>query len=188
VAWKVTKLKLIGDRLTIRNADPKDAEASFRWFANPEVTRYLPLAGKGFLPMDHVVAFLKKAAESDRSELAVTIDLQPGRPIGCGGYRNFVERHSAEVSLILGEPEVWGKGYGREALNLMLGYAFQDLGLNEVWLIVRTDNEKGIRLFEKSGFRICEGEGIEVQKDGQTFHKHKMNLKKDDWLAGSPGN
>jgi RimJ/RimL family protein N-acetyltransferase len=174
----MTKVELIGNSLFIRNAHPNDAAASFRWFANPMVTQYLPLAGKGFLPMDRVVAFLENASKSDRPELAVTIALKSGQPIGCGGYRNFVEGHSAELSLILGEPEVWGKGYGREALDLMVEYGFKDLGLGEIWLIVRADNEKGVRLFGKSGFRICEGEGIETQIDGQTIHKHKMSLKK----------
>jgi RimJ/RimL family protein N-acetyltransferase len=180
----MTQVELVGERLIIRNARPDDAEASFRWFANPEVTRYLPLAGKGFLPMEHVVAFLEKASGSDRPELAVTIAFISGRPIGCGGYRNFVEGHSAELSLILGEPEVWGKGYGREALDLMLGYAFQNLGLHEVWLMVRVDNGKGVRLFDRSGFRICEGEGIEVQIEDRTVRKQKMKLEKSRWTPG----
>ena len=141
------------------------------------------MAGKGYLPMERVVSFLENASKSDRPELAVTIDLLSGRSIGCGGFRDFVERHSAELSLIIGEPEFWGLGYGREALDLMLGYAFRGLELREVWLIVRADNEKGIRLFTRAGFKILEGEGMEVELDGRKVYKHKMKMEKSGWRA-----
>jgi RimJ/RimL family protein N-acetyltransferase len=177
----MTKLELVGTHLIIRNPRPQDAASWFRWFADPLVTKYLPLAGKGVLPMESVIAFLETASTSDRPELACAIELREGRLIGCGGYRNFVEHESAELSLILGEPDVWGKGYGKEALHLLLDYGFADLDLKEMWLIVRSDNTAAVGLFRSAGFQVCEGEDLEVMIDGATRYKHKMKLAKESW-------
>jgi len=141
-------IDLRGPRLRIRRAQPEDAAASYRWFADPTVTAYLPLAGKGALPLEEIQAYLARVATTDRPEVAIGIDLMGDGPIGCGGFRNF-EADAAELSLILGEPSAWGQGLGAEALHLLLTFAFEQLALARVWLVVRADNARAVGLFKK---------------------------------------
>ena len=47
----------------------------------------------------------------------------------------------------------WGRRIGRQAAHLLLRRAFGELGLHKVWLIVRSDNEKGRKIWSSIGFR-----------------------------------
>jgi len=168
-------IELRGPRLYIRRAQPADAAASYRWFANPAVTTFLPLAGKGHLPLENIEAYLARVATSDRPDLAVTIERLEQGPIGCGGFRNF-DADAAEVSLVLGEPSSWGQGLGTEAMQLLVAFAFGPLGLHRVWLIVRADNERAIRLFSRMGFVVVETQVGAVVVDDQPRDKLRMEL------------
>jgi RimJ/RimL family protein N-acetyltransferase len=83
------EIDLRGPRLHIRRARPEDTTASYRWFSDLAVTRYLPLAGTTGLPLQDIQQYLARVAVTDRPELAVGIDLHSGELIGCGGFRNF---------------------------------------------------------------------------------------------------
>src|SRR5204863_9690117 len=105
-------IELLGSRVRIRRARLDDAEASFRWFADAQVTQYLPLAGERILPMEDILEFLRKASRDDAPDVSVGIELLSGRLIGCGGLRNILDGDSAEVSVVIGERDGWGCGYG----------------------------------------------------------------------------
>jgi RimJ/RimL family protein N-acetyltransferase len=173
-------IDLHGPRLHIRRARVEDAAPSYRWFANPTVTEYLPLAGTGTLPLEEIRSYLARVAVTDRPELAVGIDLAGQGPIGCGGFRNF-EGDAAELSLILGEPSAWGQGLGTEALRLLLTFAFGELALARVWLVVRTDNERAVSLFKRFRFVIIERSVGAVVIDGVPRDKFRMELRQETW-------
>ncbi len=162
----------------IRRAHLEDAAASYRWFANPAVTEYLPLAGKGELPLEDIQAYLARVATTDRPDLAVGIDIVGQGPVGCGGFRSF-EGDSAELSLILGEPSAWGQGLGAEALQLLLTFAFGPLALARVWLVVRADNQRAVRLFERCGFVVLERQVGVAVIDGVPRDKLRMELRRE---------
>jgi len=89
--------------------------------------------------MADVRAFLEQASRDDDPNMSVGIELRAGRLIGCGGLRNIVPKDSAEVSVVIGEPDVWGLGYAREAMDLLLQFGFEHLGLRTIWLVTRTE-------------------------------------------------
>ena len=172
---------LLGPRIRIRRARIDEAEARFRWFANPTVTEYLPLAGERILPMANVLAFLEQASRDDDPNLSVGIELLSGRLIGCGGLRSIVPGESAEVSVVIGEPDVWGLGYAREAMGLLLRFGFERLNLRAIWLIVRTDNSRALRLFTGLGFAVVETLEAAVIVGGIARNKHRMQLGRGSW-------
>ena len=47
-----------------------------------------------------------------------------------------------------------GKGYGRETMNALIKYAFEEMKMNKVWLEAYTDNEVGRNLYDSLGFHI----------------------------------
>jgi diamine N-acetyltransferase len=59
----------------------------------------------------------------------------------------------AEFSIIIGEPECRGKGYGSESTRLVLDYAFNALGLYNVMLRVYEYNYSARGAFQRAGFR-----------------------------------
>ena len=64
---------------------------------------------------------------------------------------HYIHR-SAELQIRVGEPAYRGDGYGTEAVELLLDFAFKDLNLQRVYLHVFKNNESALRLYEKLGF------------------------------------
>ncbi|HKD77138.1 MAG TPA: GNAT family protein [Ktedonobacterales bacterium] len=62
-------------------------------------------------------------------------------------------RRTAEVGIMIGEQDCWGKGYGTEALYLLLDYAFSALGLHNIMLDTTSYNERALRTYRRVGFR-----------------------------------
>ena len=60
---------------------------------------------------------------------------------------------TAEFMILIGDKEYQGAGYGTETTRLVLAYAFDVLGLYNVWLQVTSNNTAAIRAYERAGFR-----------------------------------
>lgn len=81
---------------------------------------------------------------------------------------NYRDR-SAVFGILIGEPDMRGKGYGTETTRLMLDYAFTALGLHSVSLLVNAGNLAGRRAYEKAGFREF-GRQRQCKWVGGAFH------------------
>lgn len=176
-------VELLGPRLRVRRARLADADFSYRWFADPVVTEYLPLAGERSLPMPDIREFLENAARDDDPSLSVGIELLSGTPIGCGGLRNVVAAESAEISVVIGEPPLWGLGYGEEAMRMLLRFGFEALALQRIWLVVRTDNRRGVAMFTRLGFVVTETMEAATIVRGTPRDKFRMDLTIDRWKS-----
>ncbi|MGI8643917.1 MAG: GNAT family N-acetyltransferase [Thermomicrobiales bacterium] len=96
-----------------------------------------------------------EAVARSTSDLVFTIyERETGRPIGNTGLHDVDHRNrTATFGLLIGEPDARGKGYGTEATQLVLDYAFTALGLHNVMLTVYEVNFAAKRVYEKAGFR-----------------------------------
>ncbi|MED4174038.1 GNAT family protein, partial [Halalkalibacterium halodurans] len=95
-------------------------------------------------------------------------------------YIDYKNRN-AECIIDIGEKTYWGKGYGFEALRLLLNYAFLEMNLHRVSLRVFSFNKKAIRLYEKLGFKH---EGTSRQclyRYGQWHDIVHMGILKDEY-------
>jgi len=76
------------------------------------------------------------------------------KPIGIVSLVHIdLKNRNAECIIDIGEKSYWGKGYGAEAMTLLLDYAFLEMNLHRVSLRVFSFNEKAIKLYEKLGFK-----------------------------------
>jgi RimJ/RimL family protein N-acetyltransferase len=173
---------LIGTKVYLRPLDREDAPVLVTWFNDPEVTRtlrrYLPLA------LREEQDFIEKLGQNEHN-LAVGIALRDSdRLIGGTGFHemDFRNRH-ASFGILIGEKAEWGKGYGTEATALMVGYAFETLNLNRVWLHVYEHNPKAMRAYEKVGFRR---EGVlrqDCYREGRYWDTIVMAILREEWDA-----
>ncbi len=65
---------------------------------------------------------------------------------------NHIDR-CAMVGIVIGEKNYWGKGFGQEALKLMLDYGFNLLNLNNIMLGTFEFNTRSIAAYKKVGFK-----------------------------------
>ena len=117
-----------------------------------------------------------------RKEFVIYIS-EIAKPIGTIGLSEIdQENFKAELTIILGESEYRGKGFGKEALKLILDYAFKALKLNKVTLKVFLYNERAIRLYKSVGFKQ---EGIlrqDIYKNNCFNDVMEMSMLKEEWI------
>lgn len=83
----------------------------------------------------------------------------------------------------IGEKQYRGKGYGTEALRLLLRFAFHEINLHRVQLTVFSYNTPAIASYEKLGF-VREGVFRErLQRDGQRHDMLLFGLLRPEWEA-----
>ena len=100
--------------------------------------------------------WMDRFAERDGKLFAIEHD---GRAIGQANYRDWQPKaKSAEVGIGIGEPALWSKGLGREALRLLVRHLVDDLGAHRVNLHVLAYNDRAISSYRAAGFDV---EGIE---------------------------
>jgi RimJ/RimL family protein N-acetyltransferase len=88
---------------------------------------------------------------------------------------------NAWVGISIGEKEYWGKGYGTDALQVLLRYAFTELNLHRINLTVFEYNPRAIRSYEKAGF-VHEGrERKALLRGGQRWDMIYMGILRKDW-------
>jgi len=88
----------------------------------------------------------------------------------------------AFVGLGIGERDFWGRGYGTDAMKLILRYGFMEVNLNRVTLTVFEYNPRAIRSYEKSGFGHEGRLRKYLDKDGRRWDMLFMGILRDEWL------
>jgi RimJ/RimL family protein N-acetyltransferase len=85
------------------------------------------------------------------------------------------------VALGIGDPNDRGRGYGAEALKLILRYAFAELNLYCVTADTFEYNERALRFLERAGFVVEVRRRQAVHRDGKRWDVIKLGLLREDW-------
>lgn len=93
----------------------------------------------------------------------------------------------SEVGIVIGDREQWGKGYGTDAMQILLRYGFLELNLHRIELNTASYNPRGIRSYEKSGFKTEVILRQAIYRDGTYHDKLTMAILRDEWEAGEKG-
>ena len=94
----------------------------------------------------------------------------------------------AFVGLGLGDRNDWGKGYGTDAMKIILRFAFTELNLRRVTLTVFEYNPRAIRSYEKTGFRHEGRLRGALLRDGKRWDMLYMGILAEDWMENKNDN
>lgn len=137
------------------------------------------------LSKDEVRGFLERAAASSDSFVEFAIETLDGRHIGGCTIRNFNHvARSAELAIMIGEGDCRGKGFGTDAVRLLVQVGFEQFNLNRIWLTVQAGNLAGIRAYEKAGLAR---EGLLRQYgfvNGAYYDSAIMAILRDEFDSG----
>jgi RimJ/RimL family protein N-acetyltransferase len=92
------------------------------------------------------------------------------------------QRGEAFVGLSIGLREYWGRGYGTEAMQLMLEFAFMEANLYRVSLNVFEYNPRAIRSYEKAGFRHEGRMRAALSREGKRWDLIYMGILRPEWM------
>lgn len=90
---------------------------------------------------------------------------------------------AATLVIAIGHPDYWGRGYGSDAINLVLRYAFHELNLFRVGLTTIAYNLRAARAFEKAGFRPEGAWRQMIHRDGKRYDVLNYGLLRHEWEA-----
>jgi RimJ/RimL family protein N-acetyltransferase len=149
---------IYGERIRLRAIKHDDLPLFVEWLNDPEVIQGLML----FLPFsledeeDWYDGIRKKPLEERPFVIEIQTE-ESWEPIGnCGLFNINWRIRETELGIVIGAKNHWNKGYGTQALELILKHGFDTLNLNRIALRVYENNPRAIRAYEKAGL-IPEG-------------------------------
>jgi RimJ/RimL family protein N-acetyltransferase len=160
----------------------KDAECIARWNQNSEYQQLLDSGPSNLWSAQQIREWIEK---NYNSMYAFSIHtLTDDRIIGNLDL-NGIEwaAGNAWIGIGIGEPEFWGKGYGREAMQLIMRYGFEQLNLKRISLTVYEYNQRGYRLYLKLGFREEGRLRKWMQRSGERYDLIFMGILREEWEA-----
>lgn len=174
---------LMTQRLILRRWNQKDAEDLYRYACDPDVG---PIAGwPPHKNPDESRAVIRDVLNG-REAYAICLK-EDGRAIGAielklNGHTDLTDRDDeCEMGYWLGKP-FWGRGIVPEAVTEMLRRAFEDIGMQKVWVGYYEGNSKSKRVQEKCRFRFQrKSEGVDVPLMQEKRTGYVSSLTKDQW-------
>jgi RimJ/RimL family protein N-acetyltransferase len=176
---------LVGTHVYLRPLERADAPCFVSWLNDADVARFLVPHRPMTLRAEE--EFIDGLGKGDDVVLGIALRDGDGLIGGTGLHHIDARCRRASFGILIGAKDEWGKGHGSEATRLMVGYAFETLNLNRVWLHVYEYNARGLRAYEKVGFRR---EGVLRQdtfRDGRYWDTVAMAILREDWQKRGAG-
>lgn len=179
------RMKMETQRLILRHWEESDAEDLYRYASDPDVG---PIAGwpvhRNIDESRDVISNVFNGAE------AYAICLKEDRKaIGAielklNGHTDMTDRDDeCEMGYWLGKP-FWGQGIMPEAVKEMLRHAFEDCGMQKVWIGYYDGNTNSKRVQKKCGFKYqWQSENVDVPLMHEKRTGHVSLMTKEDWMA-----
>ncbi len=168
---------IYGERIRLRAVDRQDLPNFVDWLNDPEISEGLSI----YLPLSQTdeESWFEDMHKLPAEQHPLVIEIrskESWQMIGDCGF-NFIDQHnrSGEVGIFIGRKDLWNRGYGSEAMCLLLKHGFNTLNLHRIFLRVFESNARAVRSYEKAGF---------VQ-EGRLRQAHFHNGKYEDVLLMS---
>jgi RimJ/RimL family protein N-acetyltransferase len=177
---------LIGERVRLRGVRDDDLPALARWEMDPG--RLITLSNWVAPPSEAAAKErIAKRSANEKDDLGFAIESLDDPPVLVGriwlsaaGARP--KDRWATAGIALGR-EYIGRGYGTDAMRVIVGYGFREMGLHRIQLGVALFNRAGIRAYQKAGF-VEEGRHREsVLHDGRWYDEMLMSILDHEWAA-----
>jgi len=170
--------KLVGEKCYLSPVDVNDAEQFTEWLNDMEILVNLQLYNSA-ISLENERIFLNNLSKDQNYSI---IDLKTEELIGNCGFMDIDHiNQTSEIGIFIGNKKYWNKGFGTEALSLLIDYGFKALNFHNIMLRVYEYNKGAIKCYEKTGFK-------QIGKRREALHrnleKHNivyMDILKDEF-------
>ena len=167
-----------GKLVRLRPPRPDDAAVMITWFEDMEVTRFLLRRNPPSL--DEEKEWLEKMAR-DPDQLLWVVE-HKGKPVGNTAIHAIDWRNgSGTTGTVIGDKTVWGKGLGRELMQLRARYAFTQLPLRKLKSAYLEGNEASARAQASAGYREVGRYRADMFFDGKWLDHVMTEVLREDW-------
>jgi len=146
----------IGEFVRLRALEMTDLDNILKFYNTLELRRFLgpPIVrSKKYMEQWLLKVSIWNPFRDGHLYLAIE-EKETGEFLGIARLEDIMHPHNrAEVGISIYDPENRGKGYGTDAMLVLLGVGFHILGLNSIYLDTMEDNDRSIQVYEKIGFK-----------------------------------
>lgn len=145
--------KLIGERIYLspRNSENEEIEKFTEWLNEFETTDYIGRSDC-ITTLEAERQYFEKNNEKNYNFFIVT--LEEDKLIGTIGLESYNSiNRTATLGIFIGDKEYRSKGYGTEAIKLILDFGFNYLNINNIKLDLMEFNERALKCYQKCGFK-----------------------------------
>lgn len=181
---KLIKQKENTSQLCLTKIESNDMQYIYEWFSDVDFLRtydYMPPVSQTKEQVDKAFSDYEKNEESVVFAIKIR---ENNQIIGIAGFDDIVKENKVATLFIgIGDKNSRGRGYGKEALNLLLEYGFNELNFYRIQLNVLEFNHAAIALYEKVGFKR---EGIFREfalRDGNRYDLYLYGLLKNELIS-----
>ena len=175
-----------GDHVRLRKIERADLALMHKWLNDADVVMWARFSPDHMVTRDALEKEYEKeiAGESHERATFVIEEISTAKPIGWCVMRTWDRKHvSTNVGIGLGERAYWGKGYGTEAVRLLLTIAFDQQRWHRAELWTLADNARAVGAARKCGFRVEGRERESAYFDGKHRDVYLMAILKSEWDA-----
>ncbi len=169
-----------GELVTLRPPRPEDADQMIKWFEDTDVTRFLELRFPPGIEAER--EWLDKIAR-DPNEVLWVVEHE-GSSVGSTGIHHIDWKHGiGRTGTAIGDKAAWGKGLGRELMQLRAAYAFNQLPLRKLRSMYIDGNEASARAQAACGYKVVGRYREERFVDGRWRDMILTELMREDWAS-----
>jgi ribosomal-protein-alanine N-acetyltransferase len=167
-----------GKLVRLRPPKAEDTQAVITWFEDIEVTRFLLVRYPPSMDMEK--EWLDRMARNP-DDVVWFIEYE-GQLVGTTALHMIDWKNgSATTGTVIGDKSVWGKGLGRELMQLRARYAFTQLPLRKLKSAYIEGNEASAKAQAAAGYREVGRYRVDVFVDGQWRDHILTEILREDW-------
>ena len=176
-------------RLTAEEPDVR-ARAEVRWQRDSEFHRLADGDPANMASEKKIKEWIEKRFDDgfkpERYPFSIRA-LEGDKLIGVIGLWVDLVHSDGWVGIGIGERGFWGKGYGTEAMQLVIQYAFTELNLDRVSLALHSYNERALKSYQKVGFRLEGRTRSDQHREGKHTDTLWMGVLREEWAQLQQG-
>jgi RimJ/RimL family protein N-acetyltransferase len=171
-----------GEKVKLRAYKREDVPLACDYMNDSELKAHLGTDVPYPMTFDQELKWYESLANAKDNYSFAIEDLETGKYIGGCGINdvNWLSR-VATIGIFIGDKSYWSKGYGTDAMQVLLKFVFEQMNMNKIKLFVFQFNKRAQKCYEKCGFKV---EGVlrqELFRDGKYYDEIAMGILREEW-------
>lgn len=172
-----------GEKVRLREYRREDLELALKYINDEEIKRDFKLGIPFPLTTEDENKWFESLSAGKDTYIFAIETLDEGLYIGgCGINEIFWKNSIACVEILIGNKDYRGRGYGTDAMNVLVRFIFEQMNINKVKLTVHSFNERAINSYKKCGFVV---EGVlrqEIFRNGKFYDSVAMSILREEYF------
>lgn len=171
-----------GEKVRLREYRKEDITKAWEYINDPETKKLLnPRIPFPITLEEETKWFEERSSSKDEYNFAIETLGDEKYIGGCGINAVDWKNSVATVGIFIGDKECWGRGYGTDAMKVLMTFIFEQMNIHKIKLNVFSYNERAIKSYEKCGFRVEGRLRQELFRDGRYCDELVMGILKEEY-------